>query len=985
MQDGSSPDRHSWEDLCSRGTVPPAEVRVQLDRILASPIFCKALRHSRFLSFVVNKTLAGEADAIKEYSIGLEAFDRPQDFDPVGDPVVRSEARRLRLRLSDYYRELGKLDPIHIELPKGTYVPAFHRNGVKPSAAELMDEPSLPGASENGIAGRPDGIAAAPTWIAGRRRLAWMITLGMVSSLAAGYGIHLWRAWRTPPAQPSVVSISAKARRSVAVIGFANLSGQPGSAWLSQGLSVYLATELGMGGKVMIVPDETVARAKAELKIGNGDGFSPQTLARIRNNLGADVVVSGAYTVLPSTEFAGRRSGKSGNQIRVDLRVQNAVTGEMLPAVSEIGNAAELFDLVARAGTQVRQDLGLESATAAELAQQKSSLSSDPTALRLYAEGVEKLHAFDALGARDLLEQAVRADPQFALANSALAEAWLTLGYNRRAEQEAERAYRLSGTMALEQRLVIEGRYFESANKWNDAIATYRTLFDHYPDNIEYGLRLAQIQNQAAQFRQALATLRELKKLPQPLSDDPRIDLEEGKAFNSLLEVDQARAAALSASQKATARGQRLLVAEADLFLQGVVGGAIWGSSSHQDRIAGLERLGRDCEDMGNLNCYAGALFQIAFIKEDDPASLSILEQALAIYTRIGNAAGAGKVQRYIGNYYQKGGNLEEAQRQYDRSTAICKAIDDKGCLLALAIDQGNNSYFQGDMPAAERAYRSAAILAQDRSDGDRIRWALGSLAAVLSEEGDLDDALKIFRDNVDRTRGPVLTWAHVDALEQVANILCDQGRFAEARGILQQTQSMSPDTGVAGKPETSEGARVLAVINLAENKPAVAETTLRSRAEFLESHQEVFETVDSLDLLAQALLAEKKVAEAQAAIQRGRAFSLNSPHAHFALHFALTEARVAVAAHPGDTAVVTEALRSVRQVSAQARKNGMGKLELEAQLTEGEIEMAAGEWSAGRAHLTRLERNAGAKGFGLIAAQAAGARQVMIAQKRMN
>ena len=983
MQDGTSVKPQTSTDLCAAEVPSPAEIEAQLQRILESSVFRSSPRHSRFLSFVVRKALAGEADSIKEYPIGLEVFDRKPDFDPAADPVVRSEARRLRSRLADYYAKLGGQDPIHIELPKGTYVPVFHRNGFAPPASD--NDTNLVDRSENGVIIRRDELVIEPTRADTTKKLGWVVALGLVLCLAAGYGLHLWRAWRRPSAQPAVGAVPDMARPSVAIIGFANLSQLPNAAWLLRGLSVYLTTELSAGGQLRIIPDETVARAKAELKIADSDGFSPETLARIRNNLGADVVLSGAYTVLPSTGLGAERRAKSVSQIRVDLRLQNAKTGEMLPSVSETGSATGLFDLVARAGEQVRQDLGVESATATELAQQQSSISSDPTALRLYAEGVEKLRTFDALGARERLQQAVKADPQFALAHSALAEAWLTLGYDTEAEREAERVYRLSGNLALEQRLAIEGRYLESANKWNDAIATYQTLLGHYPDNIEYGLRLAQTQRKAAQFRPALATIQELKKRPQPLSSDPRVDLEEAKTFNSLGEIDQARAAAVSASRKAAARGQRLLVAEADLFLQGAVGAAIWGDSGHQDRVAGLERLRRDCEEMGDLNCSAEALFQIAFIKEDDPASLAVLRKALAIYTRIGNAAGEGRIQRYIGNYYSKGGNLEEAQRQYDLSQAICKAIDDQGCLLAVAIDVGNISYFQGDMPGAERAYRSAVILAQKRGDGDQTRWAWGSLASVLACEGDLNEALKIFRDNLNRTQGPVLTWAHVDTLDSVADVLSTQGNFAEARSVLQQSENMAPLSGVEGKWEASDGARVSAVIDLAENKPADAETTLHTRAEFLESHQEVYEAVDAFDLLAQALLAEKKVADAQAAIKRGRTLlrnSRSSPHAYFVLHFALTQARVDVAVHPRDSALAAATIRTAGQVWEQARKNHMRKLELEARLAEAQIEMESSSEAAGNVHLATLERDATNSGFGLITRQAEAVRQITLAQQ---
>ena len=147
------------------GGDPPlaaGQVQSQLEKILASPLFCKAPRHSRFLTFVVHKTLAGEADAVKEYVIGLEVFDRSPGYDPGTDPIVRAEARRLRSRLAGYYREFGQQDPVHIELPKGTYVPVFHPNGVtvKPAIGEAHDSDSYPRAKI--ITERPPGPAVGP-------------------------------------------------------------------------------------------------------------------------------------------------------------------------------------------------------------------------------------------------------------------------------------------------------------------------------------------------------------------------------------------------------------------------------------------------------------------------------------------------------------------------------------------------------------------------------------------------------------------------------------------------------------------------------------------------------------------------------------------------------------------------------------------------------------------------------------------------------
>src|ERR1700688_1820954 len=100
-------------------------VRAQLNRILASATFRDAERARRFLHFVVERALDGRAGEIKETIIGVEVLGRNPSFDPKSDPIVRTEAGRLRTRLTSYYEAEGKADEVQIILPKGGYVPAF--------------------------------------------------------------------------------------------------------------------------------------------------------------------------------------------------------------------------------------------------------------------------------------------------------------------------------------------------------------------------------------------------------------------------------------------------------------------------------------------------------------------------------------------------------------------------------------------------------------------------------------------------------------------------------------------------------------------------------------------------------------------------------------------------------------------------------------------------------------------------------------------
>ena len=98
-----------------------AEIRAQLERILASRCFEQAARSSGFLRFVVEQTLAGQGERLKGYTIAVEVFGRPPDFDAQTDPLVRVEAGRLRRRLIEYYADEGRDDPVRLELPRGSY------------------------------------------------------------------------------------------------------------------------------------------------------------------------------------------------------------------------------------------------------------------------------------------------------------------------------------------------------------------------------------------------------------------------------------------------------------------------------------------------------------------------------------------------------------------------------------------------------------------------------------------------------------------------------------------------------------------------------------------------------------------------------------------------------------------------------------------------------------------------------------------------
>jgi serine/threonine-protein kinase len=188
-------------------------VRRQLERILNSPGFSRNERLSGFLRFVVEGHLDGKDDELKESVIAVEVFGRRPDFDSRLDPVVRTEAVRLRARLSEYYINEGKADALIIELPKGGYVPRFREGGVEKVLQEAAPIPQ-----------------AAPAL----SRTRFWIALGIPCFLVAIAAVGLW--WILHTGAPI----------TIAVLPLENTSHDPANEYFADGLTGELIRNLSI-------------------------------------------------------------------------------------------------------------------------------------------------------------------------------------------------------------------------------------------------------------------------------------------------------------------------------------------------------------------------------------------------------------------------------------------------------------------------------------------------------------------------------------------------------------------------------------------------------------------------------------------------------------------------------------------------------------------------------------------------------------------
>ncbi len=828
-----------------------------------------------------------------------------------------------------------------------------------------------------------------------------IVATGVILILGVVLGLNLGKSRdrilnRIIPGRPLAHSSASTVpvRRSVAVFGFKNAAGRADSAWLSIGLSEMLTTELGTGGQIRTVAEENVVRAKMDLSLTDADSLAKDTLTRVRNHLDADYVVLGSFVDLGK---------EGGGQIRVDLRLQNARTGETIGVVSETGTEGELFGLVSRAGCDLRRELGIDNISEAEAGSLRAAIASNPEASRFYAEGLAKLRVFDALAARDLLQKAVVADPNYALAHSALSAAWSALGYDAKAAEEAKKAFDLSGNLPREDHLSIEGRYYEAIKNWPKAVDVYHTLWNFAPDNLDYGLRLAQAQSSGSLNKDAMATVESLHSLPAPASDDPRIDLAEVVAAHGQSDFKRELSAAVRATEKAQKLGARLLLARAQLAqarayyylgdlpqlqkaaetsrqifaeagdLSGEAGALHnlgTGVYDHGD-LASAQKLQDEsleiCRKIGNQRCVSDALNSIGIALKDQmdfTGARQAYEQSVAIRRetgdRIGEAVGLNNIAVVL---YQQG-KFAEARKFYEQSLGITQEIGEKRGIARALTNLAIVDHEQGKLVESRKLQEQSIAIRREIGDKSGVALGLNNLAAMLLDLGDLPAVQKALDEQM-----PIFQQAGNQRAVAYATFV--QGEFFKTQGNLQQArkaheEALAIRNKIGEKVTVGDSLLAIAALSIEEGHPADAEQPARQSIRQAITEKAPGNELNARNLLARSLLAQGKPVEAEKEIHIAELAATTTENRLLAIDTLITAARVHAA-----NGQVAEASRSLANVLAEATRLSCGRCQFDARLALAEIEMKQGKKAAAREHFASLEKDASAKGFLLVAHEA--------------
>ena len=398
---------NSWSDSDQKA------IREQLVRILNSGPFLQSRRRQRFLEYLVNETLAGRGDRLKGYNIGVEVFDRPETFDPIIDPLVRTEAARLRDKLREYYGTEGQSDAIHIDLPKGTYAPLIEFREGEQQVKSVS-----------------------------KRRMRWQTTVPVLALILVLGTVGAWLTrdlWGPAPegaAEHPVLGMPE--RPAIAVLPFVNLSGDPAGDRLADALTENVITNLSLSRDLFVIARNSTLTYKDR-------SVDPRQIGR---ELGVTYILEGSIQA-------------SSDRVRITAQLIEAATGRHVLSNRYDRPLEDIFAIQDEVTEKVAGTLtGWEGAIAeAERAVARRKPPANLQAYDYYLLGIEAKHKEtkeDNIRAQELFRKALELDPKFARAYTGLA---LTYGYEIWLSYTESRARSLRDWLAAVQKAVALDPY----------------------------------------------------------------------------------------------------------------------------------------------------------------------------------------------------------------------------------------------------------------------------------------------------------------------------------------------------------------------------------------------------------------------------------------------------------------------------------------------------------------------------------------------
>lgn len=638
-----------------------------------------------------------------------------------------------------------------------------------------------------------------------RRRQSWRVAAVGAVVLAGLLGLA-WLFYPAPAGRDSVrdapgtPGAAEKPASSVAVVPFADETGNPALAWVSTGVAEMIAVDLAQAPSLEVVDSLRVFRTVRDLGLKAGV-LSDSEARQLAGLLDAKLLVMGRV-----------RSAGDG------LRLEAQLAGMEQPGVMErfnrdVPGPGGLLDAAGRLTAEMRDRLAVHPAEDAE-----PTLSSSPEALSAYGDGVERLARGDTLAAVEPLERAVAQDPAFSAAWVRLADARGSLGYRSEAIEAAERAVaeldNPDGRVALEARALrasLEG-------DTDRALELRHRLADRFPNDIEARVRLGELQGDSGQLDAARETL---SAVVEQDPSHPRAWYLLGK-FSIL--AGQSRRAIDDYLVRALVVQNRLGNAQgrADVLnAMGIAYSEVADLQQAQEHYAKAAELRREIGDRRGVAATLSNLAKIQALRGDYEGARQRLSQALNAHTELGNSSGVAHIHNEFGLLAEEQGDFEGALKHYRDALRVRRGLGDSRAMAESLLNVGYTYFVLGEYDNAAVYTRQALESYREDSNREGVMLARETLAQLETARGNWDAALEAALSALEVSRELDSAGTQAVSLGIIGRVAHFQGRYGAALDSIDEALELARELNDLRAIPEYELARAGVLLDLGAAGPA--------------------------------------------------------------------------------------------------------------------------------------------------------------------
>ena len=602
------------------------------------------------------------------------------------------------------------------------------------------------------------------------RRKPWLLPVFITSLLVLFTGGYA--AYRHFLAPSSATQTASGPAAKLAIVPLHNASGDPKLDWLGSYLADMLNTDVGQSAKLQTISSDRMHQVLSDLQVTNGAAIDPDTLRHIVEMSTADVIVSGQYERL-------------GDQIQIDATVRDPKQDRSVAIKATAASDKELPAAIDALADQIRKNLSLSSNVIKELKAQAFTPSSQSIdALRDYNQGMQLKREGRNIEAGKLFSSAIAADPQFALAYSALGETQFALGYEGDAEQSSRRAVQLADNenLPLTEKYLISASHDFIIKDNKKALQTYETLAQSMPGNVDVQYALGTLYSATGNYAKARDQFAKiLQAEPKNIPALWQSGIVEFQSDHPQAALDPLSKGLILAIQSDNQEQHGLILLSMGIAYQ-LLHKPDEALRNYNESIAINEKLGQK-------RAVASALAETAQMQigmGEPDAALATSKKVLALFQEIGMKKETGDTLIDMASLYQDRGDSDQALQLFKQALQIERDAGDENyqslCLSSIA-----SIYLaKGDTESAFTYYQQALQLGEKLGVPQRIADPLGGLGETYTKTGEYDQALSSLKRALDIWRSAREDLGAASVQRQMGVVFGYQARFGAAVASIQ-------------------------------------------------------------------------------------------------------------------------------------------------------------------------------------------------------